>query len=247
MIKIGLKWNLRYKNLTSRSSPSLQSFPKMRILILLVLVTLSALPSLSADEIVINRTRQTAGDFSCLPFSNRSTPRFDLESGEISAGALWRFFDAQGSKSIHQLTLCLDLESIDEDASFGLESIELKIEDPTSGELLTDVSLGNDILTVPGYETSSFKPEAKLQLALDYDFMERFSADSDEKISVNFQSNDGAIVPKFAVQSETRGFFSGVRNPSILIGFSVFWFGFFHLLSRFTKPAEILDGNNAVA
>ena len=218
----------------------------MRILIFFGLVVFSTLPSLSADEIVIDRTRQVAGDFSCSPFSNKSNPLCDLEAGEISAGALWRFFDSQGSKSIYQLTLCLDLESMDEEASFGLESIELKIEDPMSSNFLTEVSLGNDVITVPGYQTSATKPEAKLQLALDYDFMQRFSADSDEMISVNFQSNDNAIVPKFAVQSETRGFFAGFKNPAILIGFSIFWIGFFHLLSRLTKPVtETFDGQNA--
>lgn len=227
-------------------------FPTMRIAtsiaILILLVTPISFPSASADEIVIDRNRQTAGDFSCSPFSNKSNPRFELESNEISAGELWKFFDSQGSKSIHQLTFCLDLESMDEEASFGLESVELKIEDPTSTELLTNVSLGNDMITVPGYTTSAFNPEAKLQLALDYDFMQRFSADSDEKISFSFQSNDAAIVPKFAVQSESRGFFAGLRNPIILIAFSVFWFCFFHLLSRITKPMpEALEGPNPVA
>ena len=220
----------------------------MRIAIILLLAALTSMSSLSADEIVINRPRQTAGDFSCSPFSNRSNPRFDLEKGEISAGALWKFFDSQGSKSVHRLTLCLDLESIDEEASVGLESIELKIEDPTSSELLTDVSLGDNVLTVPGYETSSSNPEAKLQLDLDYDFMQRFSADSDEKISVNFQCNDEAVIPKFAIQSETRGFFYEIRNPAILIGFSIFWLVFFHLLSRLTKPVpETLEAKNIVA
>ena len=219
----------------------------MRILIFLGLAILTSLPSLSADEIVINRSRQTAGDFSCSPFSNRSNPRLNLEQGEISAGALWRFFDSQGSKSVHQLTLCLDLESMDEEKSVGLKSIELKIEDPTSGELLTNGSLGDDMITVLGSETSSVIPEARLQLDLDYDFMQRFSADSDEKIYLNFQTNDEAIVPKFAVQSETRGFFDGFKNPAMLIGFSAFWLCLFYLLSRYTKPVpESLDGQKAV-
>lgn len=209
----------------------------MRIAVLLALAMLTFSNFALADEIVIDRSKQTVGDFSCLPFSNKTNPQFDLESG-VSAGELWKFFDAQGSTSIHQLTLCLDLESLDDETSFGLEAMKLKIEDPLSaGELLTDVSLGNNIITVPGYETSSFKPEAKLELALDYNFMERFSADSNEKIFVSFKSNDEAIVPKFTVQSQSAGFFDNFRNPVILVAFSVFWIVFFWLLSRLTKPA----------
>ena len=220
----------------------------MRIVVCLALVMLTFSNIAAADEIVIDRSKQTVGDFSCLPFSNKTNPQFDLDSGVVSAGALWRFFDKQGSKSVHQLTLCLDLESLDDEASFGLEAIELKIEDPMSGNLLTDVSLGNNIITVPGYQTSAFKPEAKLELALDYNFMERFCADSNEKIFVSFKSNDEAIVPKFSVQSETDGFFDNFKNPFLLVGFCLFWIAFFHLLSRLTKPAvETLDGTNAVA
>jgi len=219
----------------------------MRIAALFALTVVTCVSSLHADEVVITQSRQTVGDFSCSPFSNKSTPRFDMESGEISAGDLWKFYDAQGLKSLHRLTLCLDLDSLDDEATFGLEAIELKIED-ASGTLLTDGSLGNNVITVPGYETSSFKPEAKLQLALDYDFMERFSSDSDEKISVHFETNDAAIVPKFAVQSETAGFFTGFRNPLILICFSIFWISFFHMLSRLTKPvSEVIDPGKAVA
>ena len=210
----------------------------MRIAVLLALAMLTFSNFALADEIVIDRSKQTAGDFSFSPFSNKTSPQFDLESGVVSAGELWKFFDATGSTSIHQLTLCLDLESLDDETSFGLEAIELKIEDPlSSGELLTDVSLGNNIITVPGYETSSFKPEAKLELALDYNFMERFSADSNEKIFVSFKSNDEAIVPKFTVQSESEGFFYNLKNPATLIGFSLFWIVLFWLLGRLTKPA----------
>ena len=81
--------------------------------------------------------------------------------------------------------------------------------------------------------------------------MQRFSADSDERISVNFHCNDEAVVPKFAVQSETKGFFTGFRNPAILVTFSVFWLALFHLLSRLTRPVpealEALDGKEVVA
>jgi len=220
----------------------------MRIAALIAFTILGFVSSLQADEIVITRESQTVGDFSCSPFSNKSSPRVDLESGEISAGALWKFFDSQGSKSVHQLTLCLDLESLDDEANFGLEAVEVKIEDPESEALLTNVSLGNNVITVPGYETSSYKPEGKLKLSLNYDFMQRFSADSDEMISVHFLSNDEAIVPKFAVQSESVGFFAGSRNPLLLIAFSIFWIVFFHWLSRITKPEpEVVEGTNAVA
>jgi len=217
----------------------------MRIKTFLALAMLTLSNFAVADEIVFNHSKQTVGDFSCLPFSNKTDPQFDLESGVVSAGELWKFFDSRGSTSIHQLTLCLDLESLDDEASFGLQAIELKIEDPlSSGELLTDVSLGDNSIIVPGYETSPFRPEAKLELSLNYNFMERFSAESKEKISVSFKSNDEAIVPKFAFQSEYEGFFSGFRNPTILAGFSLSWIVIFYLLSRLTKPvADVVESS----
>ena len=215
----------------------------MRTPVLLAIALIFVASSVLADEIVIDRSSKTAGDFFCSPLTNRACPQFDLNSGVVSAGELWTFFDANGAKSIHQLSLCLDLDSMEDEASFGLEAIELKIEDPElQGALLTSVSLGNDWITVPGYETSAFAPEAKLALELNYDFMKRFSADSKEKIFVTFQSKDEAIVPKFTVQSESAGFFSGFKNSTMLISFTVFWLVFFYLLARLTKPSpEIVE------
>jgi len=161
----------------------------MRTAVLFALAMLFVASSVLADEIVIDRNTKTAGDFFCSPFSNRTCPQFNLNSEGVSAGELWKFYASNGSTSIYHLTLCLDLESMDDEASFGLNAIELQIEDPElHGTMLTDVSLGDDSITVPGYETSAFQPEAKLELALDYDFMQRFSADSEEMIFVSFQT-----------------------------------------------------------
>jgi len=78
--------------------------------------------------------------------------------------------------------------------------------------------------------------------------MERFSADSDEKIFVSFKTNDEAIVPKFTFQSESEGFFSGFRNPILLVGFSLFWIVIFYLLCRLTKPAaDVLENSSTKA
>ena len=159
-------------------------------------------------------------------------------SGEVAAGDLWQFFHSQGVQSLDRLTLCLDVEQLEGHSAFDLKSVELKIEDPNKvGYLLTNVSLGNNSIVVPGLETSSSKPEAKLEIVLGYDFMERFSAASKEKIKLDFSANsDMASKATFSIGSNEEIFSSA--SFVLLALFVGFWVAVFFVLNRVTKPIE---------
>lgn len=194
-----------------------------------------------ADEIVLDssvNTKVSVGDFDC---SQCPTPTSAInllsgsDSGELTAGQLWQYFNSQGFESVDKLTLCVDVQQPSENSDeFGLNSVELKIEDPmNAGGLLTNVSLGQNSLVFPNYDISSYKPEAKLEFALGYDFMERFSANSQEKISVDVSSNASEVAsPVLSIEGG-----SGFRfNMTALAVFAMFWAVVFFALNRFTKP-----------
>ena len=185
------------------------------------------------DEIVIDNqgdSQMSLGDFrcsSCPTQIHSAMGIFDqARTGEVSAGELWQFFHSQGVDSLDQLTLCLDVEQLDGQSAFDLQSVEFKIQDPHNQDgLLTDVSLGNNnSIIVPGFETSSFRPEAKLQISLGYDFMERFSADSQEKIKLDFSSSNSLAASnvKFSIEGSEQGGFS-TWNYLLLAGFVLVW------------------------
>lgn len=194
-----------------------------------------------ADEVIIDGKQgsKIAGDFDCSKCPSPSTSMLNLldgcESSSLTAGELWQFFDSQGVDSLDRLTLCLDVESSGL-ATSGINSMELKIEDPSNlGSLLTNVSLGDDWLTIPGYDIAPFKPEANLEIELGYDFMQRFSADSTEKISLNV-SGAANSQPVVSVQGvDGNGLFSSINSLAI-VAFAVFWSLVFISLYRFTKP-----------
>ena len=87
---------------------------------------------------------------------------------EMTAGDLWQFFSDRGIDSVENLTICMDWAPGQElGTDIDVSSLQLRIEDPShAGSLLTNVSLGGHSLVVPGFEVSSFKPEAKLGVVL---------------------------------------------------------------------------------
>lgn len=200
------------------------------------------------DEIVIDNqgeSQRSLGDFQCYSCPTQVSSAMGIldqaSSGEVSAGELWQFFHSQGVDSLEQLTLCLDVEQLDGQSAFDLQSVEFKIEDPgLQGELLTNVSLGDNTIIVPGFETSSFRPEAKLQIALGYDFMQRFSADSQEKIKLDFSSSQIAPNVKFSIEGNDNNAFSSWHYGLMAI-FVGFWIVVFFFLNRVTK--RMADAN----
>jgi hypothetical protein len=202
------------------------------------------LPSVgSADEVLLDDRSESPirlGDFECSSCPGQVTRSIGIldqsRNGEVYAGELWQFFHDQGVVSLDRLTLCVDVEQVNENSTFDLQSVELTIEDPTGRQpLLTHVSLGDNSLVVPYYETSSFKPEAKLEIFLGYDFMQRFSADSREKVKLDFSSNsvEGKDA-KFIIEADSNVF--SKSNFLLLFGFVAFWVVVFVSLNRITKP-----------
>lgn len=218
------------------------SISRFTVCILLFFVTTT---TSNADEFLIDGnsvSRVSIGDFECSPCPNCNSSAINLTenglSNEIATGELWKFFNNQGISSVRKLTLCLDVDIIDSKSNITLDSVELKIESPTEVGFITSVGLGDNSLVVRGYETASFKPEAKLELDLGYDFMEVFSADSNEKIVLKFATAEETSLanPTWVVQSNSAGFFFDKSNWMMLGAFSGFWVVVFTLLNRFTKP-----------
>jgi len=210
---------------------------------LIALMFQLATASTSADEFVIDdrqKSQVSLGDFNCSSCPVQVTSSLAMlakeNSGEVSAGELWKFFHKQGISSMDRLTLCLDVGKMPGQSSFDLHSFQFQIEDPSQhGKYLTHVSLGDNRLIIPSHGSSSYKPEAKLEVMLGYDFMERFSADSTEMIKLDFSSSGQlANVPIFSIEGGGNVF---TRLNTLLLGtFVVFWLTVFYLLHRMTKP-----------
>ncbi|MCP4479995.1 MAG: hypothetical protein GY818_18080 [Planctomycetaceae bacterium] len=198
--------------------------------------------SSSADEYVINsETSEThvVGDFACstCPGPSKSALELIQDGGEVTAGEVWQFYHGQGIDSLEQLTLCLDVQHGDRTGTAGIRSLKLTIEDPESVELfLTDVSLGEHSLTIPNYEIAAFKPEAYLELELGYDFMKRFNADSQEKVSVKVSTEDGSQLSVMVIGQ--NNLFTANLDPISLGLFAIFWVLVFLALYNLTQPAN---------
>ena len=222
------------------------SFLKVAI-VLLVLCT-SFRNYSTADEITIsgNEHAVSVGDFDFSPCNTESdhgalSVLSQGPNGEMTAGDLWTFFSDRGIDSVENLTICMDWAPDQQFSSdIGVSSLQLRIEDPSqAGGLITDVSLGGDSLIVPGFEVSSFKPEARLGVALGYDFMKRFGPTSTEKIHLDFgeQAQAGFGLPTFSFEG-SAGKPDRVPNLFGLIGFVVFWLVVFKCLTMATAPKE---------
>jgi len=226
-----------------------------RVLLTILLVCFSLQVRSVADEIVIsgNEHAVSVGDFDLSPCNTGSAQGAlsvlcEGSNGEVTAGDLWKFFSHQGIDSVENLTICMDwAPSQGVSDNIGLASLELKIEDPNqSGNLITNASLGGDSLVVPGFEVSSFKPEAKLGVDLGYDFMKRFGPDSTEKIqlvgkpafSVGDLAQAGTAGPLFSF--EGSGAKPG-RIPNLLglVSFVAFWLVAFKFLAMMTNPVDV--------
>ena len=215
----------------------------LRVLLTLLLICSSLQVSAVADEIVIsgNEHAVSVGDFDLSPCNTGSAHTAlavlcDGSNGEVTAGDLWKFFSERGIDSVENLTIRMDWDPNQEGSNdIGLSSLQLMIEDPNqSGSLITNASLGGDSLVVPGFEVSSFKPEAKLGVDLGYDFMKRFGPDSTEKIHL---VGDPASLPIFSFEG-SRAKPGRFPNWFSLLGFIAFWLVAFKFLAVMTDPGN---------
>lgn len=222
----------------------------LKALLALLLLCGSGLQATSfADEIVIsgNEHAVSVGDFALSPCNTGSAQGAlavlcEGSNSEMTAGDLWKSFSDRGINSVENLTICMDWAPSQElPSNIGLSSLQLKIEDPNqAGSLITNVSLGGDSLVVPGFEVSSFKPEAKLGVDLGYDFMKRFGPDSTEKIHLDFGDAAG-FLPVFSFEGSAAGP-GRIPNWFGLVGFIVFWLVAFKFLAVMTAPVD--DGES---
>jgi len=108
---------------------------------------------------------------------------------------------------------------------------------------MTDLDMGGTNLVVPGYETSSFRPEAHLSFDLGYDFMQEFSGDSTELVRFNIQS-ESAVTPTFLISPRDEVFNSG--HLSSLFAFVLFWGVIFLAVFHFMKPSSLKEAATSV-
>ena len=203
---------------------------------------------LVADEIIIsgNEHAVTVGDFDFSPCNTEShqgalAVLSEGSNGEMTAGDLWQFFSDHGINSVENLTICMDwAPGLELGNDIDVSDLHLQIEDPSEvGSLITNVSLGGHSLVVPGFEVSSFKPEAKLGVALGYDFMKRFGPESTEKIHLGFgDTSKAGFLPTFSFEGSAA---SPGRMPNWfgLVGFILFWLVAFKCLAVVTAPKKI--------
>ena len=217
----------------------------LKALFTLLLICSSLQVNVIADEIVIsgNEHAVSVGDFAYSPCNTGSAQGAlsvlcDGTNNQMTAGDLWKSFSERGIDSVENLTICMDwVPNQGFSNDIDLSNLQLKIEDPNqAGRLITDVSLGGNSLVVPGFEVSSFKPEAKLGVNLGYDFMKRFGPDSTEKIHLDFGGTAG-FLPTFSFEGSAA---SPGRIPNWfgLLGFIGFWLIAFYFLAKMTAPVD---------
>ena len=208
------------------------------------LLTLFCHSHLVAEEVVIEEGKHAeVGDFHCHScFSKLDANAFPLAANghdtiQMTAGELWQFFHEQGYQSVNELSLYLEMDQLDHDAEYSLSSLNVQIHAP-NGELRTSLDMGNSNLVVPGYETSSFRPEAQLSFDLGYDFMKEYSSDSKELISFNI-SSESAVTPTFLISPRNDVFNSS--HLSKLFAFVMFWGVVFLAIFHFMKPSSLRE------
>ena len=223
------------------------NIPLINAVIAFLAICISLQGRLIADEIIIsgNEHAVTVGDFDFSPCNTESQEVLALlgtgSSGQMTTGALWQFFADNGIDSVENLTICMDWSPEQQlYADIDVSSLQLKIEDPNhAGGLITNVSLGEDSLVIPGFEFSSFKPEAKLGVALGYDFMKRFGPQSKEKIHLDFgEPSQAGFMPTFTFEGSAANP-SRIPNWFGLFGFIIFWLVVFKCLAIVTAPKAV--------
>ena len=217
-------------------------------IVAILIAMVSGISSSQAEEVIIEEGRSIShvlvGDYSCSPcLSKLSSASLEMRDShqhgtiELTAGELWKFFDDQGFESVNTMSLFLDVDQLASEQNVNLSKLNVQIQNPTGGSLLTDANLGRDRLVVPGYETSSSRPEAELRFDLGYDFMELFSPDSTEIVRVSINSPEvGAMVPTFRLTANSAVF--GQTNLGQMFFFVMFWGIVFLVLLRWMKPVR---------
>lgn len=203
-----------------------------------------------ADEVILERSKsepQIVGDFTLsTPTSpNLHSVRLHCVGCEedqtgvysISAGELWTFFKEQGIESTDRLTLLIDVDRSRIVSDPRLHSVNIRLQD--QNRIVDLASLGeNNHFVIKSSDVIRFKPEAQLEIGLGFDFMERFSADSQERIILT-SNVQGLVDPESAritIQGKRRAY--NLPNIFSLVAFVIFWGILFLMLRRSTRKKE---------
>ena len=147
----------------------------------------------------------------------------DLNCGQITAGQLWEYFHQQGKTSVDRLKFDLICNSTFETdrSDFGMFRFQVEGAD---GGMLSSFNLiaANGTLEVP----------------LDYDYMKRFSRDSQEIIRFHLPSDGPFSLSNTQISVASDAPAMGSKNLFYLFGFCGFWIIVFVILNRFTKPID---------
>ncbi len=205
----------------------------------------------SADEIILDETSSTivSGDFSCSKIHSATSGEFYLnpKSTSLTAGELWTFYHNQGITRMDTLVLCMDVTAVD-GADIDLTFIEFEIRDsnkPINNHIYSLDRGGDNTLVVPGYEASEYRAEAQLSIDLGFDFMERYSSSSPEKVVLNVKMGAATTaIPEFYITGESK-WFSGI-NMFLLALFAGFWAVVFVILFKLTNPNKT-SGNHRLS
>ena len=202
-----------------------------------------------AEQIVIDENSdgsRLAGDFHCSPCYNpfpSDSETVDIAASTLTAGELYQYFHSRGIRKLDRLSFQVDVDCApDNSESVSLTDLSFQIQD-AARNLVTHAGFGDSELLLDKSEITSFKPEAVIEFDLGYDFMQRFSADSQEAVVMNFNSTNTSseMKPRIVVSSNISSFSS--RNLTRIAAFLGFWgiiFFVAHVMSR--KPADT-DGN----
>ncbi len=225
---------------TSSTAARLSTF--VRALMLFVFALSCVHPTANADEIILDESlvdMQTVGDFDVSTFVepiDLSERALLTNGGEIDAGKLYSYFKSQGLKEVFELNLCLDVEG-GHRSDHALNGIELHVlnEDQSTNQVYR---LGDDnILKLPGYEASDYKPEAGITIKLGYDFMEQFDETSTQKLKLTVDGQEINSLPlRVAYLGPTNQF--NFNRLIFLSCFAVFWVFVFMVLFRATLPRD---------
>lgn len=176
-----------------------------------------------------------AGRVMPLLFSGQLEPA----AGAITAGELWSFFSKQGLTEVQSIILFLDVEKFSGPVPIHIQTIEFRIEPSDSTKPLTHCALEDSKdLIIPGDDSLAAASEARLEIPLEYDFMKRFHADSEERVflKLTYQAPQGSE-PNFFVAGRQEWF--SLPSFSLLLGFVGFWSVVFLALFRLTLKSTV--------
>ncbi len=185
------------------------------ICLYVVMLSVDLTGSVNGDEIVLaNRSSINP------PAAQQSSSIYPQDSQMVTAGELWQFFHNQGITSVDRLTINVECGEFDPNQ---LGSFNLQIQDPDSGNVVTDLNI---------------RPNTnKLEVPLEFDYMKRFSPESQELIRLDM-SRLNALAPETTISLDSELSEFKPLNLFLLGGFLIFWIAVFFLLNRATRPLD---------